>query len=154
MVLGKSNTSTLCFKSSENHKVGKLLQEVKLGFEWGWTPSNHMYPRGECLHALTCWTKSKTNKPSQMELEMHITKALTIWGVQELVFTLVVEGVLIINGQTTIVIKFQKNALIFIWLLVLNMRYIAKVRSHLITMYSSRSISCCLPKSLLKWISS
>jgi hypothetical protein len=49
-----------------------------------------------------------------MELEMHITKALTIWGVQELVFTLVVEGVLIINGQTTIVIKFQKNALIFI----------------------------------------
>jgi hypothetical protein len=65
-----------------------------------------------------------------------------------------VEGVLIINGQTTIVIKFQKNALIFIWLLVLNMRYIAKVRSHLITMYSSRSISCCLPKSLLKWISS
>jgi hypothetical protein len=49
-----------------------------------------------------------------MALEMHITKALTIWGVQALVLTLVVEGILIINGQPTIAIEFQKNALIFL----------------------------------------
>jgi len=43
-----------------------------------------------------------------MELEMQITKTLTIWGVQALVLTLVVEGVFIIDGQPTIAIEFQK----------------------------------------------
>lgn len=144
MVLGKSKASTLCFKSNENHKVGKFLQEMKLGFEWGQTPSNHMYARGECLHGLTCWTK-----PNGVGDANH--QGINNLGGSSIGSYFCCRRCFYNKWATYHCNRVPKNALIFLWLLV---QYIAKVRSHLITMYSSRSISFCLPKSLLKWISS